>query len=95
MITHVVLFKLNAVSSEKLVEMKALLESMKDNILFLRHLEVGVDLVHSERSHDIALITKFDSLDDLQAYQIHPYHADIVVPYVINGCKSVVTVDYE
>ena len=33
-----------------------------------------IDLLHSKRSDDIALVVKFATLDDLQAYQMHPVH---------------------
>jgi len=56
---------------------------------------VGVDLVRSERSYDLALLTKFDSLADLQAYQVDPYHAGTVVPHMKAVCTAVVAVDYE
>jgi len=41
------------------------------------------------------LVTKFDTLDDLQAYQVHPYHAGQVVPFMKATCSSIVAVDYE
>lgn len=95
MITHIVFFKLNDPTDGNVAEAKALLLGMAGKIPQLRHLEVGVDLVHSDRSYDLALVTKFDSLDDLKAYQVHPFHADTVVPYVRSASKSIVAVDYE
>ena len=95
MITHVVLFKLEEPSSENLATTRTKLLSMGSEIPKLRHLEVGIDVIRSERSYDIALVTKFDSLDELQAYQIHPYHAEVVVPHMKSVCSSIVAVDYE
>lgn len=95
MITHIVLFKLTAPTAENLTETRDKLLSMDGAIDLLRHLEVGVDLIRSERSYDIALTTRFDSLEDLQAYQIHPYHAGEVVPHMKAVCSSIVAVDYE
>ena len=94
MVTHIVLFKLAEPSAENLAGTREKLLSMGGKIDLLRHLEVGIDVIRSERSHDIALTTRFDSLDDLQAYQIHPYHAEVVVPYMKAVCTSVVAVDY-
>jgi hypothetical protein len=68
---------------------------MNGRIDLLRHLEAGVDLVRSERSYDIALMTRFDSREDLQAYQVHPYHAGEVIPHMKSVCSSIVAVDYE
>ena len=95
MITHIVLFKLVDPSAENLEATRNKLLSMDGRIELLRHLEVGVDLIRSERSYDIALTTRFDTLEDLQAYQIHPYHAGDVVPHMKAVCSSVVAVDYE
>ena len=95
MVTHIVLFKLAEPSSENLAATRAKLLSMVGEIPLLRHLEAGIDVIRSERSYDIALVTKFDSLTDLQAYQIHPYHANVVVPHMKLVCSSIVAVDYE
>ena len=70
------------------------LMSMKGKIPMLRHLEVGIDLIHSERSYDIALLTRFDSLQDLKAYQAHPVHVK-VAGYITEAKESNVAVDYE
>jgi hypothetical protein len=95
MITHIVFFKLNDQTPENIAKAKDKLLSMAGKIPQLRHLEVGADMVRSERSYDLALVTKFESLDDLQAYQVHPYHAGEVVPYVKSAALSILAVDYE
>ncbi|MDD2897886.1 MAG: Dabb family protein [Desulfuromonadaceae bacterium] len=95
MITHIVLFKLADPSAENLAATRNKLLSMNGNINLLRHLEVGIDVIRSERSYDIALTTRFDSLEDLQAYQVHPYHAGEVIPHMKSVCSAIVAVDYE
>jgi len=95
MITHIVLFKLTDPNRESVAKTRDKLLSMDGQIPQLRHLEAGVDIIRSERSYDIALITRFDTLDDLQAYQAHPYHAGEVIPYMKSVCSSIVAVDYE
>lgn len=67
---------------------------MKGKIPQLRRLEVGVDVLHSERSYDLALLTKFDSMEEMKAYQAHPVHVDIL-KYMTSVRESSVTVDYE
>ena len=94
MITHIVLFKLLNCTPERAAEARQVLAGMAGKIPELRHLEVGVDLVHSERSYDLALLARFDSLDDLQAYQVHPVHVE-VVKYMQGVRQSAVVVDYE
>jgi hypothetical protein len=95
MIVHIVLFKLNNPTTENTEAVKNMLLSMNGKLPLLRQLEVGVDIIRAERSYDVALYTKFDNLADLQAYQIHPYHADTVVPFMKANCASIVAVDYE
>jgi len=95
MITHIVLFNLKDKSADSIGQAKEKLLSMAGRIDLLRHLEVGMDVIRSERSYDIALVTKFDSLADLQAYQVHPCHGGDVAPYMRRVSESVVAVDYE
>ncbi len=95
MITHIVFFKLKDPSPENIAATRDRLRGMAGRIPEIRHLEVGVDVMHSERSYDLAILTRFDSLADLQAYQVHPLHAGEVVPFIKTVCSSVVAVDYE
>jgi hypothetical protein len=95
MIVHIVLFKLKEPTETNRSAVQEKLLSMNGKLPMLRHLEVGVDVIRSERSYDVALYTKFDSLADLQAYQIHPYHADTVVPFMKANCSAIVAADYE
>jgi len=95
MVTHIVFFKLSDQSLGNVEKTRDMLLSMAGEISLLRHLEVGVDVILSERSYDLALVTKFDSLEDLQAYQVHPYHAGEILPYMKSVAASVVAVDYE
>lgn len=94
MITHIVLFKLKDRSPESVQATADVLRAMEGQIEQLRKLEVGVDVLHTERSYDIALTTIFDSLDDLQAYQVHPVHQK-VIEHMSQVRESAVSVDYE
>ncbi len=94
MITHIVLFKLKDRDPGSVEKARDVLLGMEGRILQLRHLEVGVDVLHSERSYDLALVTKFDSLKDLQDYQAHPVHVE-VSKYIMSVRESAISVDYE
>lgn len=94
MLTHIVLFKLKDTSPEKVEEARAVLAGLDGNVPVLRHLEVGVDVIHKERSYDIALTAKFDSLEDLAAYQVHPAHVK-VKEYIVEASTGIVAVDYK
>ena len=95
MITHIVLFKLKEQSTESIEKAKERILSMEGKVEQLRHLEVGTDVIRSERSYDLALVTKFDSLADLNAYQVHPYHAEQVAAYMRSVSSAVAVVDFE
>lgn len=92
MLTHIVLFKLK--DSRNAQKARDVLLGMKGKIPQLRDIEAGIDVLHSERSYDLALVTKFDSLDDLKAYQAHPVHVE-VLKYMMAVRETSVTVDYE
>jgi heme-degrading monooxygenase HmoA len=94
LITHIVLFKLLESRVSEAAQVREVLAGMAGKIPQLRHLEVGINLIHSDRSYDLALVARFDSLEDLQAYQNHPVHVE-VVKYMQEVRQSAVAVDYE
>ncbi|TYP73919.1 Dabb family protein [Paenibacillus methanolicus] len=94
MITHIVLFKLKDRSPEAIAQTVQVLKDMEGKIDELKHIEVGVDVVHSERSYDIALFTKFESMEALGAYQIHPLHQK-VIEHMTQVREASASVDYE
>jgi rRNA maturation protein Rpf1 len=95
MITHIVFFKLSEPSPENISGTVDKLLSMSGRIAGIRSIEVGKDVLRTERSYDIALTVRFDTLADLQAYQVDPLHAKEVVPHMKSVCSSIVAVDYE
>lgn len=95
MFTHIVFFKLNEPDELHVQQAKNLLLAMEGQIPMLKGLEVGVDLLHTERSYDIVLITKFDCKGDMDAYQVHPYHVNNVLAKLKPMLKGSAAVDYE
>lgn len=95
MLTHIVFFKLKDRSPKAVEQTAEVLRNMKGRIPELLDIEVGKDIVHSERSYDLALITKFKSLSDMEAYQIHPVHQGVLahMKEVLDGPS--VSVDFE
>jgi hypothetical protein len=82
MINHVVLFKLKKYpsDSEKQTEISKIEEALMGlagKIDELKYIEVGVNYDLDAQSHDICLITHFDSIDHLDAYRIHPEHVKV------------------
>lgn len=78
MVTHVVLFKLRDSSPGMIQATAAVLMEMEGKIPTLKSIEVGVDEVRSERSHDISLITRFDDWEGLESYRVHPLHGRVI-----------------
>ncbi len=93
-LTHVVLMQFQEPAAEILAKAAALLRGLKGKIPELRSIEVGLDVLHSGRSYDLALITRFDSLADMQRYQDHPEHV-AVLQYLRTVLAASVAVDYE
>lgn len=94
MITHIVFFKLKDRSPENIAKARDVLANMEGKIPQLRYIEVGVDVLKTPRSFDIALTTRFDSLEDLDAYQVHPVHQE-VLKYMKEVVDVSAAVDYE
>ncbi|OOM16606.1 Dabb family protein [Clostridium saccharobutylicum] len=91
MFTHIVLFKVKEPTKENLQFLKETLLSMDGNIDELKGLEVGVDVIKSDRSYDIGIITRFDSKEDYLAYDVNEYHVEkvkkVIGPY-LEGSKT-------
>ena len=68
---------------------------MNGNIDELKELEVGVDVIRSDRSYDIGIITRFDSKEDYLSYDVNEFHVEkvkkVIGPYV--ECSK--TLDFE
>ncbi|MFQ5736833.1 MAG: Dabb family protein [Thermodesulfobacteriota bacterium] len=94
MITHVVLFKLKDNTKKNIERTRRMLLALKDRIPVLRSFEVGVDIIRSERSYDLALIARFDTPEDLDAYRVHPDHVN-VVDFIAQVKESATVVDFE
>lgn len=94
MLTHIVLFKLKNNSPEEVQALRDRLLAMEGKIPELLHIEAGIDVLRSERSYDLALVTKFQSLEAMKAYQVHPEHLK-VIEYVNTVKESTIAVDYE
>jgi hypothetical protein len=94
-ITHVVLmhFK-NENKEENMARAHDMLLSMVGKVDSLRHLEVGLNVVESERALDLALVTRFDDLDGLTQYANHPVHVE-VKRFLASVLERSFVVDYE
>lgn len=48
--------------------------ALPQDISVLRDLEAGRDVLRTARSWDVMLAMRFDSLEELREYQVHPAH---------------------
>lgn len=95
MITHVVLFKFKPETTETEIQKLAEgLGGLPQSIEEIREFRFGTDVIHSERSYDLALVSSFDNLEALQRYQVHPEHQKVVA-LVKAITSAVVAVDFE
>lgn len=94
MITHVVFFKLAEPSKETAQTIKTKLMTLPAKIPQIKHYEVGINIIESERNYDLVLISKFDTLEDLNTYQVHPDHQEVVT-YIKSVASSIPAVDYD
>lgn len=78
MIKHIVFFKLEDNSEANKEAVKTRIMGMKGKIALLKHIEVGVNFSPEERAFDLALVTDFETKEELQAYAIHPLHVEVV-----------------
>lgn len=78
MIKHVVLFKLKEATQEAVAKAAEVLLSMRENIDYIKELEVGTDFLHSPRSFDVYLSVVLENAEMLDVYQMDEYHCEVV-----------------
>ena len=94
MIKHIVCFKLKNPTEEECRKAADVLLSMKGNVELLRDIQVGIDFLHSDRSYNLILEVILDGKDALDAYQVHPYHVNVVKKHMHAVREASVAVDY-
>lgn len=95
MITHVVLMHFKSENKQQnIAQAQDMLLSMVGKVESLRHLEVGLNVVESDRALDLALVTRFDDLAGLESYQNHPVHVE-VKRFLATVLERSFVVDYE
>jgi hypothetical protein len=92
MIRHVVIFKTK--KDAPLKEIKEKIESLKNEIKEIKHIEVGIDIRFDKAPSDFCVITEVENLKDLEIYAIHPKHLK-VIEFIKPFIKERSVVDYE
>lgn len=93
-VTHIVMVKLKDPTPANIEETIEKIRGMEGKIEELKMLEVGQDIVRSDRSYDLALIARFENMAGLEVYNTHPVHLP-VLEYLRDRVSKVVAVDYE
>jgi Stress responsive A/B Barrel Domain len=94
MIKHIVLFKFKPEAAESdIADLEKSLNALPDLINDIISFSCGRDLLHTERSYDLALVADLADLEALNRYQIHPDH-QAVVAKVKRIASNIVAVDY-
>lgn len=77
-IRHVVMWKMNgADAAERTIqaaEVARLLNGLDGVVPQLRSIFAGANGVYPDANWDVTLVSEFDSVADLEAYQVHPAH---------------------
>ncbi len=82
MVNHIVLFKLKDYPAEEkkavISELKGMLEALQTKIFEVKYIEVGANYELDAKSFDLALISHFETIEDLDTYREHPEHQKVV-----------------
>ncbi len=94
MIKHIVFFKLSPEGIKRQDEIVVKLNNLKNDIDFIRGLEVGVNFAQEDRAFDLSLTVVVDDKEALNAYAVHEKHIPVVafIKTLAVGSK---VVDYE
>jgi hypothetical protein len=80
MIRHIVCWKLKdgdeAAQAQAFAEIEGALTALPAVVPQIRALTVGRNIAYPEKNFDVVLVADFDSLDDLDAYQVSPAHLE-------------------
>lgn len=95
MLKHVVFMKFKGGTKDSdIADLEKSLGALPAVIREIRGYEFGRDIVRSERSYDFALVSTFENLDAMKAYQVHPDHLAVLAK-VKDLCDGILAVDFE
>ena len=98
MIRHIVMWKLKAESADAraaaIAEIAAALEPLVEVIDGLNSLRVSANVAFPDTNWDAALVADYDSLEALEAYQVHPEHVKAAAVPRAHAAQRA-TVDFE
>lgn len=97
-IRHVVVWKMNgadaAERATQAAEVARLLNGLDGVVPQLRSIFAGANNVYPDANWDVTLVSEFDSVADLDAYQVHPAH-EAAAGYIRSVAAGRAAVDIE
>ena len=99
MIEHVVMWKFaesaeGKTRAENMQIVRERLLALPAVISEIKFMQIGRDVSRTDMSYDMMLVTRFDSLEDLHTYKVHPAHVE-VASYVAKVKTARVVLDCE
>ncbi len=99
MVKHIVMWKLKDFAegngkAQNAAIIKERLEALPAKIPEIRFMQVGINSNPSDMAYDAVLVSEFDSMEALEAYQNHPEHKK-VQGFVKAAREARVVADYE
>jgi len=88
MIRHIVFFKLIDNSLENKKRLQKIIFSLEKKINVIKFYQVGINFSLEDRAYDIALVSDFDTEDDLKSYALHPEHLKIISSLKAEGVTT-------
>jgi hypothetical protein len=83
-----------ALRGEQAAEVARRLNALMGVVPELRAVTAGANVAHPDTNWDVTLVADVDSLDALEAYQVHPAHKEVGA-YIKSVVASRVAVDFE
>jgi hypothetical protein len=92
MLTHIVVFRFDDDADADGAAKR--LRAMEGRVPSLRSITVGRNAVASEFAYDLALVTTFDDVAGLEAYQVDPVHLEAAI-WIRERVAARAVVDFE
>jgi hypothetical protein len=95
LVRHIVMWKIHPEKkADSMGEMRQRLLDLANVIEQIKFLEVGINYLDDPAAYDIILVSHFKSRQDVEIYQKHPAHLD-VVQFIRTISLDRKVVDYE
>ncbi|NLJ15827.1 MAG: Dabb family protein [Clostridiales bacterium] len=94
MIKHIVLWTFKEQAQDKIDDAAKMLISLNGKVPQLLSIEVGRSIFSNGTNYQLGIVTTFNSVEDLEAYRIHPEHMK-VVKFLENIVDKRANIDFE